>query len=141
MFQQGGQKFSLRACKLMVSLHDMDKTGKIDKKEFVRLDKYIRDWQQCFNSIDRDRSGKIDAAELSSAITSFGYRFSQPFMDYMVKTYDEDRSGKIEFDEFIQIFVELQMLTEKFKEKDEKKNGHATFEYEEFLKVFYSMRS
>ena len=140
MFQRGGQKFSLKACKLMVGLHDVDKTGKIDKKEFVQLDKYIRDWQTCFNSIDHDRSGKIDTKELSTAMKSFGYRFSDSFMQFMVSAYDEDRSGTIEFDEFIQIFVELQMLTEKFKEKDEKKNGVATFHYEEFLRVFYTLR-
>lgn len=124
----------------MVNLHDKDKSGKIEKSEFLQLDEYIREWQKCFHSVDTNSDGRIDKRELLEATRTFGYKFSSEFIDYMISTYDENKSGVIEFDEFIQVFVELQMLTERFKIHDKDKSGIATFTYEDFLKAFYSMR-
>lgn len=46
-------------------MFDRDKKGTINVHEFGNLFKYINQWKATFESIDRDRSGFIESAELS----------------------------------------------------------------------------
>ena len=53
-------------------MFDRDNSSTISFDEFVSLWKYIDDWQKCFRSFDKDKSGSIDRQELKLALTSFG---------------------------------------------------------------------
>ncbi len=46
-------------------LFDTDRSGSINLQEFSALFNYINDWKRMFESIDRDRSGFIEEAELA----------------------------------------------------------------------------
>mmetsp|Transcript_7340 Transcript_7340/g.8425 ORF Transcript_7340/g.8425 Transcript_7340/m.8425 type:complete len:242 (-) Transcript_7340:1156-1881(-) len=141
-FQVAGYaKFQLKTCKLMMSMFDTDHSMMMSATEFAALFKYIKDWEKCFKQYDQNQNGSISFAELKSAVEAFGYRFSDDFFTTLFNVYDADRSRTISFDEFIQLFCELHMLTEAFKIHDTKRQGVATFKYEDFLKACLSIHT
>jgi Ca2+-binding EF-hand superfamily protein len=53
---------------ICVDLFDVDRSGSINLQEFAGLFNYINDWKRMFESVDTDRSGYIEAHELSQGI-------------------------------------------------------------------------
>jgi len=56
-----------------------------------------------FRKFDLDASGTIDATELGLLFQELGQGVSAEEVDEIIEQYDEDRSGEIEFNEFLQI--------------------------------------
>merc|ERR1711899_634956 len=56
--------FSEEACRMMIDMYDKDKKGTINIHEFGGLFSYINKWKATFESVDKDRSGYIEQAEL-----------------------------------------------------------------------------
>mmetsp|Transcript_16838 Transcript_16838/g.20775 ORF Transcript_16838/g.20775 Transcript_16838/m.20775 type:complete len:251 (+) Transcript_16838:406-1158(+) len=137
----GYNRFQMKTCKLMMSMFDTDQTMTMSPTEFSSLYKYVTDWENCFKQYDRDRSGSVTHDELKTAVQAFGYRFSDSFFQTLFNKYDEDNSKTISFDEFIQLFCELHLLTEAFKVHDTKRQGVATFKYEDFLKACFAIHT
>uniref|UniRef100_A0A915DL47 EF-hand domain-containing protein n=1 Tax=Ditylenchus dipsaci TaxID=166011 RepID=A0A915DL47_9BILA len=132
--------FNPETCRLMIGMFDTDGDGGINYTEFTALWKYINDWTNCFRSFDRDNSGNIDKGELISALTQFGYRLSDRFYDLLVRKFDRTHTGRIVFDDFIQLCVVLQTLTASFREKDTDRDGYINIHYEEFLVMVFSLK-
>lgn len=57
-----------------------------------------------FEKFDRDKSGKIDACELSEALLSLGFRVSPAVLELLVSKFDKPRgkSKAVEYDNFIE---------------------------------------
>ena len=88
-------------------MFDKKGSGTVSFEEFGALWKYVTDWQNCFRSFDRDGSGNIDKNELTTALTTFGYRLSDQIVNTLMRKYDRAGSGTIYFDDFIQLCVVL----------------------------------
>ncbi|XP_077976281.1 sorcin-like isoform X2 [Styela clava] len=138
------KEFNHETCRLMIGMFDKNnngqsgsqaRDGQIDIHEFSALWGYIQQWRQCFDSFDTDRSGNIDANELSRAFATFGYRLSMDFTKLVVRQFDRTSVNTIDFDDFIQVCVMLKTLTDKFREKDRNQNGNIQLRYEEFLEM------
>ncbi len=75
--------------------------------EFASLWTYLSQWKVCFDSYDRDRSGTIDANELRTALFSFGYNLSVPFVQSLCMKFSRKRGvgagAGITFDNFISL--------------------------------------
>ena len=84
----------------MVDMFDRDKSGQINVQEFAE-------------SIDRDRSGFIEHAELTQAFQQMGYRFT--------------------LDNFIVVCVNIKRLTDSFRSRDREMRGQAVMQYEDFI--------
>lgn len=82
-------------------MFDKDMNGTINVYEFSQLFEYVQQWQQCFRSYDRDGSGTIDCREFHTALTSFGYRLSPEFSQFLIRKFDKNRRGSVGFDNFI----------------------------------------
>ena len=83
----------------------MVKQGKSHMFDFQ--DSQIKELRQCFNSLDYDGSGSIDAEELSAPLIGLGLVNSVEEVIEMMKEYDDDGSCEIEFDEFLKIILSL----------------------------------
>lgn len=129
------QPFNPETIRLMIVLFDRDQTGSIGFHEFAGLWKYVTDWQNTFRSFDRDNSGSIDFNELKQALTTFGYRLSDESVRLFMKKFDRHGRGTIAFDDFIQLCVTLQTLTDSFRRFDTNKNGWIQIHYEQFLSL------
>lgn len=127
--------FNEETCRLMVGMFDKSKDGTIDINEFAALWKYVQDWKGCFERFDTDRSGNIDAQELSNAFRTFGYNLSPQFSDSVIRVFDRRGMRTINFDDFIQACVMLKTLTDKFRVKDTQQRGVINIGYEEFLEM------
>lgn len=88
-------------------MFDRQNKGVINFEDFGALWKYVTDWQACFRSYDRDNSGNIDANELKTALTSFGYRLSDTTHHMLLRKFDRLGKGTIFFDDFIQCCIVL----------------------------------
>ncbi|CAL4071260.1 unnamed protein product, partial [Meganyctiphanes norvegica] len=132
--------FNPETVRLMIGMFDKKGTGTITLEEFGSLWKYVTDWQQCFRSFDQDSSGSISKPELKTAVTAFGYRFSDQFYDVLLKRFDRSNKGVIFFDDFIQCSVVLHTLTAAFSQLDTDRDGFITVSYEQFLQMVFSIR-
>jgi len=61
----------------------------------------IRDFQQSFQLFDLDRNGTISAAELGQALRHLGQSLSPDQAAAIVRDYDRNGDGQIEFAEFL----------------------------------------
>ncbi|XP_076896448.1 putative calcium-binding protein CML48 [Bidens hawaiensis] len=133
----GYQKFSIRTIRLLMfqfrNPSDPFRTG---PKEFAELWSCLGQWRAIFERFDRDRSGKIDAAELRDALYSLGYAIPPSVLQLLISKYD-DQSGrrvKLSFDSFVwKCGMIVRGLTTKFMEKDTRYTGSATLSYETFM--------
>lgn len=134
------QPFNPETIRLMITLFDRDQSGSIGFQEFAGLWKYVTDWQNTFRSFDRDNSGSIDFNELKQALTTFGYRLSDASLQLFVKKFDRQGKGTIAFDDFIQLCITLQTLTDSFRRHDTNKNGWIQLHYEQFLSLVIAQK-
>lgn len=121
-------------------MFDYNKDNNLSKAEFTKTCDFLKNWRDSFIAYDSNRNGSINFEELKKAIETFGYKFSAPFLQVMFHKYDVNGSNTISFEEFIQLFCELHVLTEEFKRRDTQRNGTAQFEYEDFLKACFSIK-
>jgi Ca2+-binding EF-hand superfamily protein len=80
----------------------------------------LRAW---FDSVDIDRSGRISAAELQRALQSGGMQFSLETTARMVRMYDQNNTGSIDFPEFQQLHQFIQSMTQGFRSRDRDGSG------------------
>ena len=136
-----GMQFSRKTCRYLIGMHDRDRSGTIDRNEFSSLWNYLQQWKACFDKYDKDHGGSIDLNELTTALKEFGYNTMGPnFFAAILRAYDEDQSGTIGMDEFIQLNCEMYNLTQSFKRMSSDSNGNVTISYEQFLQMTYSGR-
>ncbi len=100
------------------------KSNEFDARQFERpglsADE-VEEIKEAFDIFDVDQSGAISVSELLNAMRSLGFDTKNPAIFKMISDMDEDGSGEIEFDEF------LDMMTAKMQERDPK---------EEMMKAF-----
>ena len=134
------QQFQMRTTELLIRMSDSDRSGNINIQEFETLWNNLQQWKRSFDSFDADRSGAIDKSELHTSLAVCGYQLSPQTISLMMSKYDADSSGAISLDEFIQLNVELSILTESFRKHDTQQNGWAQISYETFLQMVLEAR-
>uniref|UniRef100_A0AC35TMC3 Programmed cell death protein 6 n=1 Tax=Rhabditophanes sp. KR3021 TaxID=114890 RepID=A0AC35TMC3_9BILA len=133
-------EFNPETCRLMIGMFDIDGDGAISFTEFQSLWKYINDWTACFRSFDTDNSGNIDKKELTTALTQFGYRLSDSFYSLLMLKFSRTGNNAVNFDDFVQLSILLQILSNSFAQKDMDRDGIITVHYEEFLMMVFSIK-
>ncbi|KAJ1984594.1 hypothetical protein H4R34_000566 [Dimargaris verticillata] len=140
--------FNMETVRMMVNMFDRDNSGTITFDEFKGLWKYIEDWKQCFFKFDRDRSGSIDAQELTHALRTFGYNVPPSVINLLIRKFDikagnvksKTGTGNVTFDNFIQACVTIRTLTESFQRFDTDQDGWVNINYEQFLTLVVNGR-
>lgn len=80
--------------------------GKVTSRAYEQLTpQEIRDLRLVFDVFDTDRSGSIDARELRKAMKALGFKISKESIEEMIADLDADKSGSIEFDEFLEFVI------------------------------------
>ncbi|GLC54002.1 hypothetical protein PLESTB_000813300 [Pleodorina starrii] len=82
--------------------------------------------KECFELMDQDGSGAIDAEELGAAFKLLGIRMKRAELAQLLAEVDHDGSGEVEYPEFLEIMtVTLQRLAEE--DDSEKNEGQVPF--------------
>merc|ERR1740120_412070 len=76
-------------------------------EQFCMMMEWLKVQKSRFVAADLSRSGKISVPELSVAFAKSGITLPNNELLALVAKYDENRSGMIEFDEFLQMVIEL----------------------------------
>ncbi|KAG2674418.1 hypothetical protein I3843_13G119100 [Carya illinoinensis] len=132
------QRFSLRTIRLLIFLFkNPNDPLRIGPKEFAALWSCLGQWRGIFDRYDKDRSGKIDLFELRDALYGIGYAIPASILQLLISKYENGGGGRVElnFDSFVECGMILKGLTDKFKEKDPKHSGLATFSYDAFMSM------
>ncbi|TPX63905.1 hypothetical protein SpCBS45565_g06272 [Spizellomyces sp. 'palustris'] len=74
-----------------------------DGKKFHLTDEEYEYYKEAFNLFDRDGSGAIDLEELGAVMLSIGLQPTQEELLNMIEKVDDDHTGTVEFDEFLQM--------------------------------------
>ena len=81
----------------------------------------IEEIKEAFDIFDVDQSGSISVSELTNAMRSLGFDTKNPAIFQMICDMDEDGSGEIEFDEF------LDMMTARISDTNTKEDLERVF--------------
>ena len=91
---------------------DLDHSGTIEFNEFVKIfEKYqikpIAEDQliRAFNLFDKDRNGLISTDELMNIMEIAGERFTREDADMIMKEFDLDKNGTINYNEFASMII------------------------------------
>src|SRR3990167_2970055 len=63
------------------------------------------EFKAAFDMFDVDSSGDISASELHSILTQLGKKATKADAEEMIKVFDENGDGKIDFDEFVKMML------------------------------------
>lgn len=66
-------------------------------------DAQIQDFRNIFDLLDLDKGGSISQKELRHLLASLGMKVTKEEVLAMIASVDEDKSGEIDFDEFLKI--------------------------------------
>merc|ERR1712146_86167 len=89
-------------------------------------DEQKKEFRKNFNLFDKKRTGSIPIADMGTVLRSLGQNPTEAELAALVEEVDKDKSGTIEFDEF----VDLMARTSKSKDQmeEEIKNAFLTFD-------------
>lgn len=142
--QYYGINWSRELCSVLMAMLDRNPDGFMQWPEFMELQRCLLAWHNMFRQYDADRSGFIEAAELSNVINTFGYRISPDVMTTLLKRYSRAVAmhGQVRtliaFDDFVSLCVRLRAYTDAFRKRDNVVNGRETgqtmFGYDDFLR-------
>lgn len=106
--------FSIHVCGTLISMFGRPLPGEyiasgVSYEEYLLLMHYVKYAAAAFSQASFDASGSISVVEVPMALARAGVSLPPEMVPMMIAAYDIDNSGRIEFDEFLQILVELQM--------------------------------
>merc|ERR1712072_804409 len=97
----------------------------VKKKEVVVTEEMAAQFREAFELFDTDKSGTIDAMELSFCIRALGFNPTKDEIRDMLDKIDQDDNGTVEFDEFVDL---LSGRMDRKDPEEEMKDGFAMFD-------------
>lgn len=76
-------------------------------EQFCLLMEFLKEQKKKFTAVDQDRSGHINLQELGQAFAQSGMPLPLEQLLVVARRYDQDQSGTLEFDGFLQMMTEL----------------------------------
>jgi calmodulin len=64
----------------------------------------IDECKSAFKHFDQDKDGSISSKEIGQLMTAIGVKLSPKELEDTIKEYDTNKSGKIDYDEFLALF-------------------------------------
>jgi len=102
--------FSWEQTENMFKIVDEDGSGDFDKAEFRVLSYFLKYAKVEFALLDKDKSGDISFSELKELLPKMGIEKSEKTdkqAQDLLQKYDTDKSGKLEFEEFVALLFDI----------------------------------
>merc|ERR1711918_209787 len=85
-----------------------------------------KEFRKNFNLFDKKRTGAIPIADMGTVLRSLGQNPTEAELQALMEEVDKDKSGTIEFDEFVDLMSRTNKTQEQMEE--EIKNAFLTFD-------------
>merc|ERR1712216_960806 len=97
-----------------------------DKASMEFSDEQKKEFRKNFNLFDKKRTGSIPIADMGTVLRSLGQNPTEAELAALVEMVDKDKSGTIEFDEFVDLMSKTNKTSEQMEE--EIMNAFLTFD-------------
>jgi calmodulin len=102
----GSQALNFDEFVTLVVLVKQATSGKDEAENTVVLsEEATQSARALFDTVDADRSGTVSTGELGELLRQLGYNPSEEQLTQLVAAVDDDNSGNLNFDEFVQLIV------------------------------------
>merc|ERR1712093_133645 len=98
----------------------------VEKKPMEFDEKQKKEFRKNFNLFDKKRTGAIPIADMGTVLRSLGQNPTEAELQALMEEVDKDKSGTIEFDEFVDLMSQTNKSQEQMNE--EIKNAFLTFD-------------
>jgi centrin-1 len=101
--------------KVTTNTKNQKKSNEFNPKDYEKnglTEEEVLEIKEAFDLFDNDKSGEIDTDELKQALKNLGIDAKNQTLQNMMTDLDKDNSGKIDFNEFID------MMTAKMSDRD-----------------------
>lgn len=117
--RQQQRLFSITTCRWLIAKFGACRGGEAIAQrasftEFLNLVQYLTECHGKFKQFDQDGDGGLSTAELVLIFASCGLHLEVAAVENIRQSYDHEKSGQIELDEFVHMLVECQLYEEKF---------------------------
>lgn len=129
----GNLHFSLKAVAHMIRIHDPDRSGTIDFREFQTLHNFLMTMQGSFQHFDKDRSGSLNRQETYQAVTQAGYRLDGPAFEALFKAFDPDQDSQMGMPEYIAMTLVLTSAAKTFQAFDSQRQGRINLNWDQWI--------
>jgi Ca2+-binding EF-hand superfamily protein len=109
-FKNGGFDFPLAVIERL--MRHVDAPAGVSLPQFFTLSSLLASIREAFRQADLDNNGGIDHKELGKLLIDLGHNLTSAEIDNLMTAADTDRSGQIEFLEFVQLYSHV-LLFEK----------------------------
>lgn len=114
----------------LLNVFDKDRSGNISFHEYAALHKFLTVLQNAWFQADRDRSGRLDANEIQTALGVAGFQLSVPTVKSLMFNYDKTGYG-LTFPDFLMVCATAAQVKSVFELKDSNKSGQLHFNFEQ----------
>jgi len=130
-----GAPLGLVAASKLLNVFDKDRSGNVNFHEYAALHKFLTVLQGAWFQADRDRSGRLDSNEVTTAIATAGFKLSATTVKSLVSNYDKTGQYGITFEQFLMICATAAHVKTLFEIKDPAGKGSLTVNYEELVDI------
>nr|XP_002119334.1 sorcin-like [Ciona intestinalis] len=133
--------FSYEVCRMMMSMYDKNRNGRLTFDEYVNLDGYIRNWYGYFTRNDVNRDGRLEHRDFQTAITGLGFRLNQDFFNQIwMDLMKGAGSNGVVFDQFMHVCIVMQMLTNAWNKRVPNNVTTLEIEHVDFASIIMGIR-
>lgn len=134
-------KFSLEACRSLVTMMDRNRSGALNFHETIQAWKETKAYTAVFKQFDMDGSGNVDTYELGKMFATLGFPISRQVQTSMVRRYG-GKNSRISLPDFIVVVCKIITMYNIFQDQHKKGGPEmeeltAKFTLNEFL--YYTM--
>ncbi|XP_036412176.1 frizzled-like [Colossoma macropomum] len=109
----GDQVLSLQTVRVLVSLKDDERSGKLDEPRYQELQSYVSAAKREFEDYQRAKNGAVSASQMKNALTAHDLRLNDLNFGLLWDRYST--AGRINYDDFVALLARLETLKERFK--------------------------
>ncbi|KAL3315499.1 calpain 2, (m II) large subunit [Cichlidogyrus casuarinus] len=103
--------FSLETARSLVTMMDVDRSGRLSFDEFRALWELLRLWKTAFKQYDSDKNGTMSSYELRSALNAVGFKIDNNTFASLAMRFSK-RDGSVAFDDFVMCCARVRTIFE-----------------------------
>ncbi|XP_061355737.1 uncharacterized protein LOC133300230 isoform X2 [Gastrolobium bilobum] len=113
-------------------VQQMIRNGSMSFEEFIALNKFLLKVQHAFSDLERGR-GFLVPDDVYEALIKIGFMLDSPAFYSVCESFDQNKNGRFQLDDFIALCVFLQSARNLFNSFDTSKQGRVTLDLNQFV--------